>query len=73
MPIFEYRCRTCEHEFEELVFGDAKPECPECGAAKPVKLMSAHSVGKGSSAAPARPAACGGCPNASGPGACGLN
>ena len=32
MPIFEYRCKKCEHEFEELVFNrKAKINCPECG------------------------------------------
>ncbi len=41
MPIYEYRCTRCEHEFEELVFDrDATPACPECGAKKVKKKMS---------------------------------
>ena len=32
MPIYEYVCSACEHEFEKLVRRDATPNCPECGA-----------------------------------------
>lgn len=71
MPLFEYRCVSCDHEFEELVFGDAKVECPKCQADDPHKLMSAHAVGKGGAAA-AAPGPCGDCPRQGG-GACGLN
>ena len=33
MPTYEYRCKTCEHEFEIVqAFTDASlTECPECG------------------------------------------
>ena len=34
MPIYEYTCHRCHHEFEELVrsmSGRSKPVCPECG------------------------------------------
>jgi putative FmdB family regulatory protein len=41
MPLFEYRCTRCEHEFEALVRDAAWPECPACGATKPDKLLSA--------------------------------
>ena len=38
MPIYEYVCKKCGKEFEVLVFNkDEKPECPACGAKKPVK------------------------------------
>jgi putative FmdB family regulatory protein len=30
MPLFEYACRTCDHEFEALVRGHDTPECPSC-------------------------------------------
>jgi putative FmdB family regulatory protein len=41
MPIYEYSCRKCDHEFETLVMrtGD-KIECPACGSAKVKRLMS---------------------------------
>jgi putative FmdB family regulatory protein len=35
MPIYEYRCNGCHHEFEELarsMDGRGKPKCPECGS-----------------------------------------
>ena len=43
MPIYEYCCRDCGHEFEELTFSssDPAPNCPKCGRADVVKLMSA--------------------------------
>lgn len=50
MPIYEYYCKKCQHEFEELVFGDDKPACPKCGATHTEKLMSRpcrHAAGDG--------------------------
>jgi putative FmdB family regulatory protein len=32
MPIYEYACSACAHEFEKLVRKDATPTCPACGA-----------------------------------------
>jgi putative FmdB family regulatory protein len=45
MPIYEYKCKECEHCFEKLVFaGDkASVQCPECGTRKVDKLMSCAS------------------------------
>ncbi len=40
MPIFEYYCQRCHQEFEEIVFGDELPTCPDCGAQKCQKLVS---------------------------------
>ena len=40
MPIYEYHCDACNKDFEELVFGDAVPPCPHCGASATHKLMS---------------------------------
>ncbi|MBG0789400.1 MAG: zinc ribbon domain-containing protein [Desulfovibrionaceae bacterium] len=42
MPIFEYKCNDCGHEFEELVFDREEcPPCPKCQSEKTGKLMSA--------------------------------
>ncbi|MBT8357940.1 MAG: zinc ribbon domain-containing protein, partial [Deltaproteobacteria bacterium] len=27
MPIYEYHCENCSHDFEYLVFGSEKPGC----------------------------------------------
>jgi putative FmdB family regulatory protein len=34
MPIFEYHCGSCGHEFERLMFTGDHPtaQCPQCGA-----------------------------------------
>jgi putative FmdB family regulatory protein len=51
MPIYEYVCRKCHHEFETLVRGDEKPNCPKCGDKKLDKLLSvpaAHTAGSSS-------------------------
>ncbi|MDR2077048.1 MAG: zinc ribbon domain-containing protein [Desulfovibrio sp.] len=40
MPIYEYACPSCGGTFEELVFGDADPPCPECGSSQAARLMS---------------------------------
>lgn len=40
MPMYEYRCSQCGHEFEELVFGDETPVCPACHAKETEKLLS---------------------------------
>ncbi|MFM7068355.1 MAG: FmdB family zinc ribbon protein, partial [Actinomycetes bacterium] len=33
MPVYEYRCRACNHQFEatQAFSDDALTECPECG------------------------------------------
>lgn len=51
MPIYEYSCGSCHHEFEMLQPMNAEPpaECPQCGQGPVRKLISATSfVLKGS-------------------------
>ena len=55
MPIYEYSCPTCDHEFELLVRGSEQPTCPSCQGAKLERQLSvpaAHTGGR-SSGAPA--------------------
>jgi len=41
MPIYEYRCEPCRHEFETLVRGQGDtPHCPRCGGIDLVKQFS---------------------------------
>jgi putative FmdB family regulatory protein len=50
MPLFEFRCSTCERDFEVLIRSGEKPECPECGEKSLEKLLSetaAPVVGQG--------------------------
>jgi len=46
MPIYEYRCNQCGHDFEELTFatGGPAPDCPECCHQDVVKLISAGAI-----------------------------
>lgn len=46
MPIFEYRCNTCGHQFEQLVFAsdNCAPTCPACNANQVQKLISAGAI-----------------------------
>jgi putative FmdB family regulatory protein len=42
MPIYEYQCPSCGHQFELMVKMSAPtPECPNCGGAEVKKLVSA--------------------------------
>ncbi len=46
MPLYEYQCRTCGSQFEELAAADAPcPVCPACFGSDVIKLMSAASLG----------------------------
>jgi putative FmdB family regulatory protein len=78
MPIFEYICQQCQHEFETLVFGRDKAKCPKCQSKKlsPQLSVFAMSTGptstKGSTGASAPASACGSCGDPRGPGACSL-
>jgi putative FmdB family regulatory protein len=41
VPIYEYECRECGHEFEELMrHTDPDPACPACGQVEVQKLIS---------------------------------
>jgi putative FmdB family regulatory protein len=75
MPIFEYACRDCDHQFEALVRAGQTPECPSChGAAleRRLSVFAAHTNGSvGAAPMPAGP--CGACGDPRGPGACSMN
>ena len=40
MPIYEYACRSCAHEFEALVLKTTVPVCPECESVDLERLLS---------------------------------
>ncbi|MCG6894807.1 MAG: zinc ribbon domain-containing protein [Desulfobacteraceae bacterium] len=46
MPIYEYRCKNCDCDFEHFVFraDDPAPTCPTCCGADVEKLISAGAV-----------------------------
>jgi putative FmdB family regulatory protein len=74
MPIYEYICKECHHQFEALVYGKEKAECPKCHATKLEPQLSVFAVSaKGSSSAFSAPSgACGSCGDPRGPGSCSM-
>lgn len=44
MPIFEYRCRTCGHEFEMLVRTGDVPACRSCAGVDLERVISLPAV-----------------------------
>ncbi len=76
MPIFEYICQECQHEFEALVFGKDKAACPKCQSKKLAPQLSVFAVSakSGAASAPSMSAGpCGSCGDPRGPGSCSLD
>ncbi len=44
MPIFEYSCHACRHEFETLVRTGDVPACPKCAGVQLTKLLSLAAI-----------------------------
>ena len=57
MPIYEYTCRGCAHQFEALIRGTDVPGCPKCGGADLERLFSLPAVQSESTRANAMKAA----------------
>ncbi|MBN2124158.1 MAG: zinc ribbon domain-containing protein [Deltaproteobacteria bacterium] len=54
MPIYEYRCKKCNKEFEFLVLGNNDAvTCPECDTKRVERLMSSCSFKSGGDFSPA--------------------
>jgi putative FmdB family regulatory protein len=75
MPIFEYVCKECEHQFEAIVLGAQTPKCPKCESRKLEQQLSRFAVGgeKSPAAASSAGGPCGSCGDPRGPGACSMN
>ena len=44
MPIFEYACNACRHEFETLVRTGDTPACPKCAGTALTKRLSLPAI-----------------------------
>jgi putative FmdB family regulatory protein len=44
MPIYEYRCRNCGHQFEAVVRNAVQPPCPSCSSDDLERLISMFAV-----------------------------
>ncbi|MCC7123294.1 MAG: zinc ribbon domain-containing protein [Acidobacteria bacterium] len=74
MPLYEYECQTCHHQFELLVRESTTIECPSCHSAELEKQLSVFAVSAPAGASRAAMPAmgpCGSCGHPDGPGACG--
>lgn len=71
MPIFEYRCADCGHDFELLVRSDTRLACPQCASTELAKQLSVFATADTTPAPPSF-GPCGGCGHPDGPGACGM-
>lgn len=52
MPLYEYHCRKCEHDFEAIVFDGEEVECPECQGRKVERLLSVPAKPRSESPSP---------------------
>jgi len=74
MPIFEYVCKECDHQFEALVMGSQKADCPKCHSRKLATQLSVFAVSAKGPSNPARSmGACGSCGDPRGPGSCSMD
>jgi putative FmdB family regulatory protein len=70
MPIYEYACRACGHEFETLVRAAETPSCARCASPELEKKLSVFAA---QTHGAVEPAPCGTCGHPGGPGSCALN
>ena len=70
MPIFEYVCKACEHQFEALVYGKEKAECPRCHGNQLAPQLSVFAVSAKTASTASTGGACGSCGDPRGPGSC---
>jgi putative FmdB family regulatory protein len=76
MPLFEYACTACEHEFEALVRGNHAPQCPSCHSQsleRRQSVFAARTAGGSSVSEIPAAGACGRCGDPRGPGSCAVN
>jgi putative FmdB family regulatory protein len=76
MPLYEYQCQSCQHQFELLVREQTVLACPSCKSDDLVKQLSVFAVGAAttrSSLPMASAGPCGTCGDPRGPGACSMN
>jgi putative FmdB family regulatory protein len=75
VPLYEYVCRKCSRQFEELIRGTREgttvARCPACDTTDVRRILSVVSVGHADATAAAPgPAPCGSCGDPRGPGSC---
>lgn len=44
MPLYDFVCRACKHQFEALVRGSDAPACPQCRSQDLERLLSTFAM-----------------------------
>jgi putative FmdB family regulatory protein len=44
VPLYDFHCRRCEHEFEALVRSGDVPSCPQCRGSDLERLLSTFAL-----------------------------
>jgi putative FmdB family regulatory protein len=44
MPLYDFECRACHHQFEALVRGSETPSCPSCHGQDLERLLSSFGM-----------------------------
>ncbi len=44
MPLYEYQCQACQHQFEQLILKQQAPECPACRSGLVQRLISSFAM-----------------------------
>ncbi|OQB48482.1 MAG: Zinc ribbon domain protein [Firmicutes bacterium ADurb.Bin153] len=66
MPMFEFKCEDCGHNFETLAKKDERVVCPKCNSDRTKKLLSKFGFSCGSSFKPSVGSSdCSGCSSTS--------
>jgi len=74
MPIYEYICKECDHEFEAIVYGSQQAACPKCHSKQLAPQLSVFAVSAKATSSPRASAGpCGSCGDPRGPGSCSLD
>lgn len=74
MPMYEYKCSKCNHQFEKLAKSMSSTdavECPKCGSKKTDRALSVFAVSSQSGSQSAGSGEC--CPCGKNRGACSMN
>ncbi len=62
MPLYEYSCEKCGHQFEKLMQMKSRDKsevaCPQCGSDEVRRLLSTFAIGKSSSSGSASGPSC---------------
>jgi putative FmdB family regulatory protein len=73
MPLFDFVCQNCQHDYEDLIRADEHSACPQCESTRVERQLPVFAVQGGRSSDPVPgPGGCGTCGDPRGPGSCSM-